>query len=165
MKKLILIYDHELSDADIQCAKDLLKIKSLRPLTGEVINALTVLISRSFPQLKNADVSLYTMRDCILRPALFMSPWAPWMTIAPTKQQRNEMLRLGSCVREASIALSYFEEARKISYDFSANFKRITGDYTYVQKGLDFINLDQMVRFDIAKLKEPTRQLIESAKY
>ena len=75
------------------------------------------------------------------------------------------MLMLGSCVREASIALSYFEEARKISYDFNANFKRITGDYTYVRKGLDFINLDQMVRFDFAKLKEPTRQLIESAKY
>ena len=64
-----------------------------------------------------------------------------------------------------SIALSYFEEAQKISSDFNSNFKRITGDDTHVQKGLDFINLDEMVRFDIAKLKEPTRQLIESAKY
>jgi len=44
MKKLILIYDRELSDADIQDAKDLLKIKSLLPLNGEVVDALTVLI-------------------------------------------------------------------------------------------------------------------------
>ena len=74
MKKLILIYDRELSDADIQDAKDLLKIKSLLPLNGEVVDALTVLISESFPQLKNADVSLYTIRDCVLLPSLFMSP-------------------------------------------------------------------------------------------
>ena len=39
MKKLILIYDRELSDADIQDAKDLLKIKSLLPLNGEVADS------------------------------------------------------------------------------------------------------------------------------
>ena len=74
MEKLILIYDRVLSDADIQDAKDLLKIKSLLPLNGEVVDALTVLISESFPRLKNADVSLYTIRNCVLLPSLFMSP-------------------------------------------------------------------------------------------
>ena len=165
MKKLILIYDRELTDVDIQGARDLLKIKSFSPLIGEDINAFSYLVRRSFDVLKNTDVSLYTMRDCVLRPALFLSPWSPWRTIALTTQQMKMIRKLGCCVKDASIALSYFEEAQKISYDFNANFKRITGDNTHVQKGLDFINLDEMVRFDIAKLKEPTRELIESATY
>ncbi len=123
------------------------------------------LVRRSFDALKNTDVSFYTMRDCVLRPALFLSPWSPWRTIALTTQQMKMIRKLGCCVKDASIALSYFEEAQKISYDFNANFKRITGDDTHFQKGLDFINLNEMVKFDIAKLKEPTRKIIESAKY
>lgn len=165
MKKLILIYDRELSDADIQGAKDLLKIKSFLQLTGEDVDALTVLLSRSFPQLRNADVSLYSIRDCVLLPALFMSPWAPWMTIAPTTQQKKEISKLGSCVRDASLTLKYFEAAQLMSYDFDKNFRGITGDDAHVRKGLAFIDVVKMVRFDIAKLKEPARQLIESAKY
>jgi len=165
MKKLILIYDRVLSDADIQDAKDLLKIKSLLPLNGEVVDALTVLISESFLRLKNADVSLYTIRNCVLLPSLFMSPLAPWMTIAPTSQQMKGILKLGSCVRDAGLTLKYLEAAQLTSSDFDRNFRGITGEDTHIRQGLAFIDAVKMVKFDVAKLKEPARVLIESAKY
>ena len=165
MKSLILIYDHVLSDIDVQTANDLLGITSFAKLDNEMFDAFSYLVRTSFSELSNCEVSFCIMKDCVNRPALLMSKLRPWRTLSLNHVQRQKIGKLCDCVQVGNIVFEMSSKMTMASQIFNRKFKKLIGHDSLVIENSEGPKAWAAIEQDIIRVKALTCEIVDSATY